>query len=703
MISSTTGGGRILAGAQLLFLNSSNFFFLLQIFTILVTVRFAVTMGIGKRDLALLSCQYPMPFFLLKLSFSFLGTVILKHGLDREKKSSYNLLVSASDGDSSCYTNLTIDILDVNDCAPKFTKPRYIKLIAVDAKENAFLLRVEAIDKDVGVNRKIRYAFANSSTANLFTIEKETGVILLKHRLLRRDEEKFVFNVIATDGGVPSLSSIASVEIIVSTIENCPFVQDVYKEDISEHVKPPFEVDTVSVTCSNSKDFTIVYRILSELDKIHELFKIDEATGKITLSSALDYETTRAHIFTVEALMKKPSGKSILISSASVKVKVLDYNDNKPVFSRRSYEATVKEGSDNGTIVIPLSASDNDTSSQLYFTIIKSTPNDCPFVVDASNGIVSVQGELDYERVRKYELVVRVQDDGNPPLFSDVNLVINVKDLNDNPPVVEKQIKMLLRTDTRSGSIVFQLKPTDKDGPTNSKPFRFSIISGGNNAFRLNSSSGALLVRGALTQPNITYHMTLQTVDSGSPALSAQTLVEITLVKPTVNPPDVQPITAYVNMRTGKFTGGIVGKIIANNIAKGTILQFTLLKGNPAFSIGSEDGSIRMLSELDSGSYPLQIQVTDGTYKVNSQVIVHVKEITPDVVNNSVTVRITGKTLGSFVSTSLSAMINTLANIKSCAVEDVYLWSIQSSPKNMMDIVFAVKRKGKEVRIFAIR
>ena len=622
---------------------------------------------------------------------------MLKHALDREKKSSYHLLISASDGDSSCYTNLTIDILDVNDCPPQFTKTRYIKLIAVDAKENAFLLRVEAIDKDLGKNRKIGYGFMNLSTADLFTIEKETGVILLKSRLLQRDEEKFVFNVIATDGGVPSLSSIANVEITVSTIENCPFAKDMYKNDISEHVKPPYVVDTASVTCS-SKDFSIIYKIASQLDNIHKLFEIDTNTGKITLKSALDYETTRAHIFTVEALMVKPSGKTILISSASVKIKVLDYNDNQPAFSRRSYEASVNERSDNGTIVILLSAADNDTSSHIHFSIIKSVPNDHPFMIDALNGIVTVQGELDREQVSKYELVVSVQDDGNPPLFSDVKLVVNIKDLNDNPPVVEKEIKMLLRTDTPFGSIILQLKPTDEDGPRNSKPFKFSIISGGNSAFKLNSSSGALLVQKPLTQHNITYNMILQTVDSGSPALSAQTHVEITVVKRTVNPPDVEPITVYVNMLVHKFTGGIIGQIIVNNQADDAILKFTLLKGNPAFSIGSEDGAIRMLSALDPGSYPLQVQVTDGTYKVNTQVTVRVKEISPDVVNNSVTVRITGKTLGGFVSTSLSAMINTLAKIKSCSVEDVYLWSIQTGPKNMLDIVFAVKKKGKEVR-----
>ena len=618
--------------------------------------------------------------------------------MDREKKSIYHLLVSASDGDSSCYTNLTIDILDVNDSPPQFTKTSYVKLIAVDAEENAFLLQVDATDKDLGLNRKIGYGFVNASTADLFTIEKETGIILLKSRLLQRDEENFVFNVIATDGGVPSLSSIASVKISVSTIENCPFAKDVYKNDISEHVTPPYDVDKVSVNCS-SKDFSIIYKIAGPSDTTQKLFEIDQNTGKITLKSALDYETTRSHIFTVEARMVKPSGKTILISSASVKIKVLDYNDNRPVFNRPSYEASITEQSDNGTRVIPLSATDNDTSSHIHFAIVKSTPSDCPFVLDALNGIVSVRGELDYEKVSQYELIVRVQDDGDPPLSSDVKLVINIKDLNDNPPVVRKEIIMLLSTDKPLGWTILQLNPTDKDGPANSKPFTFSIISGGNHVFSLNSSSGALLAQEPLTQHNVTYDMTLQTVDNGLPALSTQTRVRITVVKPTVNPPDIQPITVYVNMLVNKFTGGVIGQIIVNNQAKDTILQFTLLEGNPAFSIGLQNGAIRMLSILDPGSYLLQVQVTDGSHTVSTQVTVHVKEISPEVVNNSVTVRITGKTLGSFVSTSLSAMINALAKIKSCSVEDVYLWSIQAAPKNMLDVVFAVNKKGKEVRV----
>ena len=192
--------------------------------------------------------------------------------------------------------------------------------------------------------------------------------------------------------------------------------------------------------------------------------------------------------------------------------------------------------------------------------------------------------------------------------------------------------------------------------------------------------------------------MTLQTVDSGTPALSAQTRAEITVVNPTVNPPDVQPTTIYVNMLVARFAGGIIGQLIVSNQGKDAILQFTLMRGYPAFSIGSRDGVIRMLSVVNPGSYPLRVEVADGTYKVNTQVIVHVKEITPGVVNNSVTIRITSKTLGSFVSTSLSPMIATLAKLKSCSEEDVYLWSIQTAQTNTLDVVFAITKSGTKVK-----
>ena len=631
----------------------------------------------------------------LLLLSSILGTIKLDHRLDREKKSSYNFLVSASDGNGACYTNVTIDVMDINDCPPQFTKPRYTKPVPIDSEKNAILLNVEATDEDVGLNRKVTYSFSNASTAHVFSIEKETGIISLQSGLISRDEEKFVFNVVATDSGIPALSSETTVEIVVSSIKNCSFLKNEYKSEIPEDTKVIYAFKTVSVTCSVDK-FKIGYRIADGNDETIRLFRIDEDKGTLSLKAALDYEHATLHTFDVEAFVVKTSGKTILISSTSIKIKVIDCNDNRPEFKKDSYEATVNEGSPDGLVVVSVYATDNDTSNTVGYSIIKSVPEAAKFAINSASGIVTVQGTLDRETTERYELVVSAKDYGNPPLSSNVSVFIKINDVNDNRPVVKKEIKTLIHTNTAVGAVVVWIRGTDADGPSNAYPFKFSILSGGDDMFNLNLS-GALTVKKRLVRHNTTYSMTIRTTDSGSPPLFADTSVEITVVKYSLNPPKVKPVTVYVNM-LNDFDGGIIGKVVARDPDKDDILRFSLLEGNAQFSIGLTDGAIRVTSLLDQPSYFLVVQVTDGTHKVNTKVTVRAKVIAPNVVENSVGIRITHKTLGDFVSFSLSPMIAALADIMSCTVDEVYFWSIQTSPENKLDVVFAIKKPGKHVR-----
>ena len=58
------------------------------------------------------------------------------------------------------------------------------------------------------------------------------------------------------------------------------------------------------------------------------------------MSRALDYETVKEYILTVEA---RDAGTPPLSSSAVMKVLVVDANDNRPVFARNNYTAVVRE------------------------------------------------------------------------------------------------------------------------------------------------------------------------------------------------------------------------------------------------------------------------------------------------------------------------------------------------------------------------
>ena len=62
--------------------------------------------------------------------------------------------------------------------------------------------------------------------------------------------------------------------------------------------------------------------------------------GAVVVARALDYETVKEYIITIEA---RDGGTPPLSSSAVVKILIVDANDNRPVFARTNYTAVVRE------------------------------------------------------------------------------------------------------------------------------------------------------------------------------------------------------------------------------------------------------------------------------------------------------------------------------------------------------------------------
>ena len=47
---------------------------------------------------------------------------------------------------------------------------------------------------------------------------------------------------------------------------------------------------------------------------------------------------------------------------------------------------------------------------------------------------------LDHESIEHYILTVSASDSGNPVLTATATVYVNVKDINDNPPIIEKSL-----------------------------------------------------------------------------------------------------------------------------------------------------------------------------------------------------------------------------------------------------------------------
>lgn len=168
--------------------------------------------------------------------------------------------------------------------------------------------------------------------------------------------------------------------------------------------------------------------------------RIDPRSGIITTKTSLDREKTEVYTVIIQAsdLANPPANRRT--ASATLVVRVLDDNDNYPQFSERTYIVSVPEDLDYtiNPAIVEIRATDADTGSNAairYAIIGGNTQN--TFQIDSQSGDVILVKPLDYESVKNYKIIVRAQDGGLPAKSNTTQLLVRVKDVNDNAPRYE--------------------------------------------------------------------------------------------------------------------------------------------------------------------------------------------------------------------------------------------------------------------------
>jgi len=129
------------------------------------------------------------------------GVIVTKKPLDRETEPEYNLTVVAQDGGGlQCRSAVHIRLTDVNDNAPQFVPHRhYVGSLAEDASVGTPVLRVAAVDPDIGISRQVRYSMEPPHAGTLFAVDAVSGVITLLQTLDREHQASYNLTVSASD------------------------------------------------------------------------------------------------------------------------------------------------------------------------------------------------------------------------------------------------------------------------------------------------------------------------------------------------------------------------------------------------------------------------------------------------------------------------------------------------------------------------
>lgn len=375
------------------------------------------------------------------------GRLYVKHALDREERDYYALEITAMDqgvpGRSSVVP-LIIHIIDVNDNAPQFANSSFTFHIRENEPPDTFVGKLLANDRDAGRNADL--TFSLSTTQQDFTVDPRNGFIKSmrvfdREELVAKTGNAYVnFEAIVTDNGANRLRDRVKITIYVSDVnDNSPKFQRLpYKVEVSEAANAGTQLLRVYTSDADEGLNGDVFYSL-EGGNEENRFMIDEATGQISLARELDRESRDNYALTVVA--RDAGLETRLSSSVTLEIRVLDENDNSPVFRRENNDTSsydrirVLETTPVNTELMRFRATDEDlgANGELAFAITAGNRRDA-FHIDPLSGALYLRKSLDYEEIESYTLNVTCSDGGHPKLSTVTNLRIDVIDANDNPP-----------------------------------------------------------------------------------------------------------------------------------------------------------------------------------------------------------------------------------------------------------------------------
>ncbi|XP_057244617.1 protocadherin gamma-A10-like [Malurus melanocephalus] len=287
--------------------------------------------------------------------------LVLAKALDREEAAFHELVLRASDGGDPARTGtarIRVTVLDANDNAPVFSQAEYTVRVPEDVPVGSVLITVTATDADEGLNGLVKYSMKKETdmASDIFHLDSETGEITLLRILDFEEGDSYELEVQAHDNG--ALFDTTKVAITVTDInDNAPELTVSSKlNEISEDAPAGAVVALLHVEDRDSGRNGEV-RCSLDVGAPFRLEKSYEDYYRVVTARELDREQVSEYNVTVRAA---DGGSPPLQSSAVLALRVLDVNDNAPVFAQERYSARLAENNAAGALVLTVRASDAD-------------------------------------------------------------------------------------------------------------------------------------------------------------------------------------------------------------------------------------------------------------------------------------------------------------------------------------------------------
>lgn len=295
-------------------------------------------------------------------------------------------------------------------------------------------------------------------------------------RLDRETRSQYRLTISCCDDGwpLPATSSVHLTVVVTDRNDCAPtFDSATYAAAIYENVEAGRTI--VRVRATDCDDAGPNSRVSYRLDPLTPLsadvgryVQVDKESGLVTLRESLDRERYEQLLFDIVA---EDAGSPPLTGRATVRLVVLDRDDQGPVFETDEYRFEVVENHPIGTVVGVVRAIDGDLPpfDRITYEIVSDAYIDAiglrgsnsstteslrlPFSIDADSGKLTTLEVLDREVASMYRFQVKARSDDSIGVIGDdeavsssselrrpvalvatASVIVNVGDVNDNRP-----------------------------------------------------------------------------------------------------------------------------------------------------------------------------------------------------------------------------------------------------------------------------
>ncbi|XP_070693467.1 protocadherin alpha-3-like [Pempheris klunzingeri] len=281
-------------------------------------------------------------------------------------------------------------------------------------------------------------------------------------------------------------------------------------------------------------------------------FRVNQDDGILYVNGKIDREEvcdrSKVCVIDLKSVLENP------LEVHYVAVEIMDVNDHAPSFPENEKTLEISESALPGAKFQLKAARDADSGSLSVQQYRLSHNDNFRLEVkdrgeDRKTPSLILQKPLDRESVKTHVLLLTAIDGGKPPRSGNMTIIVNVFDVNDNPPVfTQDSYTVQLKENSPLGTTVIQVNATDLDEGLNGEvvySFGNDVDAHASARFDLNSVTGVVTVAGSLDFEECSrYEIDIQASDKAVATLASEKSVLIHIVDVNDNAPEIE-VTSF--------------------------------------------------------------------------------------------------------------------------------------------------------------